>query len=408
MLPVFIASECVNGESSSIAIDLIRGGSSASPFYKVQQSFHQQRFDKFFQPRGLDLAFPVQASNGQYIARISIGSPPFEFHGIVDSGSDLLWTQCLPCELCYNQTGPKYDPAASSTAKALPCQSDQCKLLSSAFCAPDESSSVCNYTYGYGAGLSKGVLLSDTLTFGDDPVPDVVFGCARNTTGNWAPESMGLIGLGGGPVSILSQLSDKIGGKKYSQCLVPFKTDPSVTSKLILGGEVSGDDVVLVPIVPQPDPTFYSVTLSGISVGDKLLPFFSNGSQVNKGNVIFDSGTPPMLLPKEFRQRLIVELRNAIPITPDPSSSDEKLCYAGKNNVDAPVVTLHLDGADMPLRAVNTFVEVSDGVYCFAVDGVDGEGGIIGNFAQSNFLIGLDWDKKTVSFKPADCTKEEA
>lgn len=214
---------------------------------------------------------------------------------------------------------------------------------------------------------------------------------------------MGLIGLGGGPVSILSQIKDKIGGKKYSQCFVPFKTDPSITSKLILGGEVTGNGVVSVPIVPQPDPTFYSVTLTGISVGSKLLPFRSDGSKVKPGNVIFDSGTPPLLLPKELRGRLITELRRAIAASPDPSSGDDRLCYV--DNVDAPIVTLHLDGADMPLRTYNTFVQTPDGLHCLGVDGVDGDGGIIGNFAQANFLIGMDWDKLTVSFKPTDCAK---
>ncbi|KAL9684499.1 hypothetical protein QQ045_021939 [Rhodiola kirilowii] len=135
--------------------------------------------------------------------------------------------------------------------------------------------------------------------------------------------------------------------------------------KLILGGEVTEDGVVSVPIVPQPDPTFYSVTLTGISVGTTLLPFKPDGSDVKLGNVIFDSGTPPLLLPKEIRGRLIAELR-----------------------------------------------KVPEGLHCLGVDGVHGEGGIIGNFAQANFLIGMDWDKLTVSFKATDClvvwTLEEA
>jgi hypothetical protein len=33
----------------------------------------------------------------------------------------LVWTQCLPCESCFQQTGPEFNPAKSSTYKPIKC-----------------------------------------------------------------------------------------------------------------------------------------------------------------------------------------------------------------------------------------------------------------------------------------------
>jgi hypothetical protein len=69
-------------------------------------------------------------------------------------------------------------------------------------------------------------------------------------------------------------------------------------------------------------------------------------------------------------------------------------------------LTAHFEGADVQLMPIQTFIPPKDGVFCFAMAGTtDGEY-IFGNFAQSNILIGFDLDKKTISFKPTDCTNQ--
>lgn len=40
----------------------------------------------------------------------TIGNPPFDIYGMLDTGSDLLWTQCEPCQGCYKQMNPKFNP----------------------------------------------------------------------------------------------------------------------------------------------------------------------------------------------------------------------------------------------------------------------------------------------------------
>lgn len=110
---------------------------------------------------------------------------------------------------------------------------------------------------------------------------------------------MGIIGLGGGSISLVSQLGSLLGGRKFSYCLVPFHSDPIVESRMSFGNgsEVLGEDVVSTSLVYKVDKTPYFVTLEGISVGDKFVAFSSSG-KVSRGNMFVDSGTPPMLYRK--------------------------------------------------------------------------------------------------------------
>lgn len=104
---------------------------------------------------------------GEYLLKLSLGTPPLDVYGIADTGSDLFWTQCLPCDQCYNQTKPKFNPAASSTYANLNCMSEQCHLLDTVTCSgtPTSNNKWCNYTYGYASNaLTKGFLATDTIT----------------------------------------------------------------------------------------------------------------------------------------------------------------------------------------------------------------------------------------------------
>ncbi|AES68109.1 eukaryotic aspartyl protease family protein, putative [Medicago truncatula] len=40
----------------------------------------------------------------------------FNVYGSIDTGSDLVWLQCKPCNICYKQTSPIFNPSKSSSA----------------------------------------------------------------------------------------------------------------------------------------------------------------------------------------------------------------------------------------------------------------------------------------------------
>ncbi|KAJ3670428.1 hypothetical protein LUZ60_010752 [Juncus effusus] len=71
----------------------------------------------------LNITSPVRAISGYgaYIMTLSIGTPAITYSAIVDTGSDLIWTQCQPCKSCFNQSTAIYDPSMSSTVNAVPC-----------------------------------------------------------------------------------------------------------------------------------------------------------------------------------------------------------------------------------------------------------------------------------------------
>lgn len=73
---------------------------------------------------------PVTAGNGEYLMTLSIGTPSQKFSTIVDTGSDLNWVQCLPCQVCYQQPGAKFDPSKSSTFKSVSCNNQLCNVSS--------------------------------------------------------------------------------------------------------------------------------------------------------------------------------------------------------------------------------------------------------------------------------------
>lgn len=174
------------------------------------------------------------ASEAAYVMEISLGTPPRKFVAIADTGSDLTWLQCLPCESCFKQPQTPFSPANSSTYAPLSCSSTACKWLNEtgSFCpyvpgAPVNATTGCEYGYGYGDGsITIGSLSRDTITLqtvsgSEEGVPDYWFGCSDHAASNSSlfDEMDGLVGLGQGNISFPVQLGHYF-GSKFGYCLV--------------------------------------------------------------------------------------------------------------------------------------------------------------------------------------------
>ncbi|KAI5326660.1 hypothetical protein L3X38_035734 [Prunus dulcis] len=352
----------------------VNSGFSANPIHRDSPNspLSSKSFNKAFGRRRLmrPVFYPnsaqVRPDKAQYLMKLSIGNPPFEVYGIADTGSDLVWTQCVPCHGCYKQINPKMS----------------CNWHWDMF-----TSTHLQLQYGYGgAELTQGDLAKETITITSTSgeatsLKDIVFGCGHNNTGTFNENEMGIVGLGGGPSSLVSQLGPLVWGKKFSFCLMPFHTDPSVESKISFGEAslVSGEGVVSTSLVSKEDKTPYFVTVEGISVGDKLVPFSSSGN-VSKGNTFMDTGTPPTLIPQDFYDRLVAEVKGQIPMTPVENypSLGFQLCYKSKTNLKGPILTVHFQGgADVRLLPKQTFIPPREEVFCFAMQNVTSDGGIM-------------------------------
>ncbi|KAK9120361.1 hypothetical protein Syun_017978 [Stephania yunnanensis] len=311
---------------------------------------------------------------------------------------------------------PLFDSQKSSSYKELSCGSSPCIALGSqAYC--NATQDTCQYSYSYGdSSNTQGDVASETLTFDStsgSPVvlKNVTFGCGHSNSGTFSPNGSGLVGLGGGPVSLISQLGDTIGGK-FSYCLTPLFTKTPSPSTLNFGSNavVSGKGVVTTPRIGDGETTFYYLTLEGLTVGSKGNIFSTKRVDAvgDEAKIIIDSGTTLTYLPDDLLETVVSGVTKAISLRPVQGPQGLVLCYnvGSGEKIDIPSITAHFSGADVVLNPVNTFVRVDESTLCLAFASATGNLPIFGNIAQINFLVGYDLKEGTVSFKPTNCSKE--
>ncbi|KAK8565029.1 hypothetical protein V6N13_020155 [Hibiscus sabdariffa] len=404
VLAIFLAlsSIClVDALSGGFSVELIHRDSINSPFYNPLETTSdcvtkalRRSLDRFnhFKRNSVTTKTAeadIIVNSGEYLMNISLGTPGFDVVAIADTGSDLIWTQCKPCSHCFNQEAPFFNPTKSSTYRKLSCTASQCSRLQGSSCSSDHTCQ-CSVSYG-DASFSNGDLAADTLTLASTSgrpmaVPYTVIGCGRNNGGTFNEKTSGIIGLGGGKVSLISQLGTSIAGK-FSYCLLPI-SETGNSSKMNFGSNavVSGAGVVSAPLVKKSPDTFYYLTLEAISVGTKRIEFTGSSTGSGEGNIIIDSGTTLTLLPSDFYAELESVVDSHINATKVEGPQGLSLCYEAQNLIEFPEVTVHFTDADVKLKPLNIFVKVSDTTICFAFSGVE-DLAIYGNIAQMNFLI---------------------
>lgn len=346
---------------------------------------------------------------------LSIGTPPAAFSAIVDTGSDLIWTQCLPCVDCFEQPTPIFNPAKSSSFSTIPCSSRLCAALPTSACSV--SSGACNYLYTYGDSSStQGVLASETFLIGSpEPTaaPSIGFGCGDDNQGAGFSQGAGLVGLGRGPLSLVSQLDLN----RFSYCLTSL--DDSKTSPLLFGKLAELKPSTTAKLLTNAEqPSFYYLSLRGISVGGEKLAI-PNGTfdlqSDGSGGVIIDSGTSITYLEeagyKEVKKAFLEGMN--LPAA-DGSEVGLDVCFtapAGEDEVEVPKLVLHFDagggggggGGDLELPPENYIVlDSSTGLLCLTVMGSRGMS-IFGNFQQQNLHVLYDLEGEVVSFEPTIC-----
>ena len=411
-------SEALNG---GFSVEIIHRDSSKSPFYSSTETPFQRvanamrrslncvnHFNQSRVPPNTPKT-TVVPDQGEYLVKYSVGTPPFNAFGFLSTGTNLIWLQCQPCKKCFPQPTPLFDSSKSTTYRTFPCASNTCKSVSGTFCShvPDKH---CEYYINYMDGtLSQGELSEETLSLSSTngnaiKFPGTLIGCGRyNTIGSLRANS-GIVGLARGPGSLINQLGPSIGGK-FSYCLVPALSKSNSTSKLNFGDAavVSGAGTVSTPLFSRNGDPLYYLRLEALSVGGKRIQY---GSAVGgSGNMAIDSGTILSVLPNDVYSKLEAAVARSVRMvrSRDPNKV-LSLCYEGLvDKLDAPVITAHFTGADVPLDAVNTFVQVGYNVVCLAF--VPSQNGpVLGNLAQQNILVGYDLQKNTVSFRKTDCT----
>ncbi|XP_004489816.1 aspartic proteinase CDR1-like [Cicer arietinum] len=417
--------------SNGFSVELIHRNSPRSPLYHPTETNLQRVLNdvrrsinrvNHLNKKISHTSKPISTSTpdtGEYLMSYSVGTPPFKVYGIIDTGSDFVWIQCKPCNICYNQTSPIFNPSKSSSYKNISCSSRTCKSVEQTTCSNDTN--ICEYTLQYGDGskttgdVSLETLTLDSTTGSSVSFPKTVIGCGHTNTVSFRGQSSGVVGLGSGRKSLIKQLDSSIDGK-FSYCLIPFYgefSQSNSSSKLNFGDAaiVSGEGVVSTPLVKINGilNDLYFVTLEAFSVGNKRIGF--GGSKFGKTNattktITIDSGTPVTFLPHRFYVQLRAAVAENIKLKRvDFPTLPLNLCYnttLGQLNV--PKITAHFSGGDVKLDSNSIFIPIGNGVMCFAFLPSQGFS-LFGNILQHNLLIGFDVNKNVISFKPTDCTK---
>jgi hypothetical protein len=358
----------------------------------------------------------VLASWGEYLMSMAIGTPPREYSAILDTGSDLIWTQCAPCMLCVDQPTPFFESAKSPTFKKLSCSSPMCNALYVWDCYKN----TCVYQYFYGDSASTaGVLANETFTFGTNgtrvSVPKIAFGCGNLNAGSLYNGS-GMVGFGRGPLSLVSQL----GVPRFSYCLTSFMS--TVPSRLYFGAYATlnttntsdSGPVQSTPFIVNPAlPTMYYLNMTGISVGGDLLPVDPSVFTINDadgtGGVIIDSGATITYLAQPaydmVHQAFVAQVGLTLVNVTSPDDLDT--CFKWppppRKKVTMPELVFHFEGADMELPLENyMLIDGSTGNLCLAMAPSE-DGSIIGSFQHSNFHVLYDNENSLLSFVPAPC-----
>lgn len=273
----------------------------------------------------------------------------------------------------------------------------------------DCKSAECEYLYTYGDYSStQGILGYETFTLSSQQVPKIAFGCGTDNEGSGFGQGGGLVGFGRGPLSFISQIGPSV-GNKFSYCLVSVTDSRSKTSPLLIGqgASLNSNTFSSTPLMQSSSqPTFYYLSLEGISYGGKLLDIpagtFDLQSSGN-GGLIIDSGTTVTYLAQAGYDSVKKAVESAINLPQaDGSSIGLDLCYSGSSTTSFPTMTFHFKGADYNLAEENYIYVDSSGIICLAMLPSSGLS-IFGNIQQQNHQILYDNGENTLSFAPTVC-----
>ncbi|XP_022961622.1 aspartyl protease AED3 [Cucurbita moschata] len=329
---------------------------------------------------------------GNYVVRVQLGTPGQAMYMVLDTSSDAAWAPCSGCSGCSATT---FLAKNSSTFATLDCSKPQCSQARGLSC-PTTGSVDClfNQTYGGDSSFSA-TLVQDTLHLGSDVIPNFSFGCISSASGSSIPPQ-GLLGLGRGPLSLISQSTSLYSGL-FSYCLPSFKSY-YFSGSLKLGPVGQPKSIRTTPLLKNPHrPSLYYVNLTGISVGRVLVPIppetLAFDPNTGAGTII-DSGTVITRFVDPVYTAVRDEFRKQVGGSFSPLGAFDT-CFTTSNEMAAPGITFHLSGLDLKLPMENSLIHSSAGsLACLAMaaapNNVNSVLNVIANLQQQNHRILFD------------------
>ena len=167
---------------------------------------------------------------------------------------------------------------------------------------PTCNATACSFNMTYGGSSISADVSQDTFTLATDPILAYTFGCIQKAAGSSVPRQ-GLLGLGRGPLSLLSQ-SQSLYESTFSYCLPSFKA-LNFSGSLRLGPIGQPKRIKYTPLLKNPRrSSLYYVQLVGIKVGGRPVvippPALEFNPTTGSGTII-DSGKKYIYINNYFR-----------------------------------------------------------------------------------------------------------
>ncbi|KAL5555217.1 hypothetical protein UlMin_037453 [Ulmus minor] len=367
---------------------------------------------------GSSVVFPIHGNVypiGHYNVTLNIGQPPKPYFLDPDTGSDLTWLQCdAPCVQCTQTPHPLYRPSNDLVA----CRDPLCLALHSPGDPRCDNPNQCDYEVEYAdGGSSLGVLVKDAFLFnfisGTQIRPRLALGCGYYQTPSSSAHHLdGVLGLGKGKVSIVSQL--------HSQGLVRNVIGHCLSGR---GGGFLffGDDIYDSSRVAWAPMSRHS---KHYSPGYGELMFGGKHTGVKGLLTVFDSGSTYTYLNNQAYQALAIWIRDVTGKSLKEAPEDETLplCWRGKRPFKSvgeakkyfkPLALLFNDDGrtktqfEMPPEAY--LIISSKGNVCLGIlngpEVVLQTNIIIGDISMQDKMVIYDNEKQAIGWIPANCDR---
>ncbi|KAI6691762.1 hypothetical protein NL676_019472 [Syzygium grande] len=261
---------------------------------------------------------------GSYNTTVYVGQPPRPYFLDPDTGSDLTWLQCdAPCVRCTQTPHPLYRP----NNDLVICRDPICASLHSGDYNCDNPEQ-CDYEVEYAdGGSSLGVLVNDVFSFrsygGRVLSPRVALGCGYDQIpGLSNPFLDGVLGLGKGKSSIVSQLS--------SQGLVPNVLGHCLSARgggfLFFGNDLYDSSRIMWTPMSHDYSKHYSP-------GTAELLFAGKATGLKNLLLVVDSGSSYTYFSSQAYQALAFAVRKELSGKPFTEALDDPtlpLCWRGR------------------------------------------------------------------------------
>lgn len=200
-------------------VPLIHRDSVSSPFFNPSLDIYQQNQLTFNRSisRARNISITTNPISGylEYLMVFYVGTPPRLVYASLDTGSDLLWFQCVPCKHCLSQYIHIFNPTKSLTFRKSACHSPECNTLGLDRSLCNSSNEPCNYLAVYGISVSTITAANGTLSIDKFKLEDtnrtavevgfLTFGCSDDLSQSYEGNP-GIVGLNRQQLSLISQL----------------------------------------------------------------------------------------------------------------------------------------------------------------------------------------------------------